>query len=64
MHLRVISSAIGAVVAAGGILMLVPTIFSFFAKDGTFTSFALPSLSAIVLGISVFFLARKKDSYT
>ena len=64
MHLRVISSAIGAVVAAGGVLMLIPTIFSFFAEDGAFTAFALPTLTAIVLGISVFFVTRKRDSYT
>lgn len=43
--------------------MLIPTIFSFFANDGAFTAFALPALTAIVLGISVFFVARKKDSY-
>ncbi|CAN5682219.1 TrkH family potassium uptake protein [soil metagenome] len=63
MHLRVIASAVGAVVAAGGLLMLIPTIFSFFANDGAFTAFALPALTAIVLGISVFFVAREKDSY-
>jgi trk system potassium uptake protein TrkH len=43
--------------------MLIPTIFSFFANDGAFTAFALPALTAIVLGISVFFVAREKDSY-
>lgn len=64
MHPRVIASAIGAVVAAGGILMLVPTIFSFFVGDGAFAAFALTSLTAIVLGIAVFFIVRKKDSYT
>lgn len=64
MHPRVIFSAIGAVVAAGGILMLVPTIFSFFANDGALTAFGLPALAAIFTGVAVFFFVRKKDSYT
>ncbi|HZY65728.1 MAG TPA: hypothetical protein VFE21_07605 [Rubrobacteraceae bacterium] len=54
MHLRVIASAIGAVVAASGILMLIPTIFSLFANDGTFPVFVAPSVGAIVLGVAVF----------
>ncbi len=64
MHLRVIASAIGAVVAAGGILMLVPTVFSIFANDGAFWFFALPAAAAIVIGVSVFFAVRKRDTYT
>ena len=64
MHPRVIASAVGAVVAAGGLLMLVPTIFSFFANDGAFISFAVPALTTIVLGVSVFFVVRKRDTYT
>ena len=64
MHPRVIASAIGAVVAAGGILMLIPTVYAIFAADGTFTAFVVPALSAIVLGVAVFFLARKRDTYT
>ncbi len=64
MHPRVIASAIGAVVAAGGLLMLVPTIFSFFARDGAFASFALTALVTIALGVGTFFLARDRDSYT
>ena len=64
MHPRVIASAIGAVVAAGGILMLIPTVFSFFTNDGAFTSFAVPASVAIALGIIVFSVARKRDTYT
>lgn len=64
MHLRVIASAIGAVVAASGILMLIPTVFSLFANDGTFPAFVAPAVGAIVLGVAVFFLLRQPNSYT
>ena len=63
MHPRVIASGIGGVVAAGGILMLIPAIFAFFANDGMFATFGIPALGAITLGISVFFVTRKPDTY-
>lgn len=63
MHPKVIASGIGGVVTAGGVLMLIPTIFAYFAADGTFTDFGIPALIAIAVGISVFFLAREPDSY-
>lgn len=44
--------------------MLVPATFAFFVRDGTFTAFLLPALAVIVLGVAVFFVARKPDSYT
>ncbi|MGF1473673.1 MAG: TrkH family potassium uptake protein [Rubrobacteraceae bacterium] len=63
MHPRVIASAIGAVVAVGGSLMLVPTIYAFFANDGTFVAFGLPALVSMAVGVAVFIGVREPDSY-
>lgn len=50
-------------VAAGGVLMLVPTVYAFFAEDGTFFAFLVPAAGIIAGGVAVFFLARKPDAY-
>lgn len=63
MHPKVIASAIGFVVAAGGAAMLVPAIYSLFVPDGTAIAFWVPSLVALVGGTGVFFLARTTGSY-
>lgn len=63
MHPRVIASAIGFVVAAGGVAMLVPAIYSLFVPDGTTIAFWIPALAAIAGGTAVFFVTRITDSY-
>ncbi len=63
MHPRVIASAIGFVVAAGGGAMLVPAVYSLFVPDGTTVAFWIPSLAALGLGSGLFFVTRTTNSY-
>lgn len=64
MHPRVVASAVGAVIGAGGAAMLVPMLFSLLvARDGTAPAFALPAFGALAAGGGTFFLARLRNSY-
>ena len=63
MHPKVIASAIGFVVAAGGGAMLVPAIYSLFVPDGTTGAFWIPSLAALAIGTALFFTTRSTGSY-
>ena len=61
MHPRVIANAVGAVIAAGGIAMLLPAAFSLLVADGNALAFILPAFGAFALGAVVFFLTRIPD---
>jgi trk system potassium uptake protein TrkH len=61
LHARVITNALGAVIAAEGIAMLLPAAFSLMAVDGNTLAFGLPALGAIALGTILFFLTRSPD---
>lgn len=63
MHPRVVASATGAVVAAGGGIMLIPVAYSFFASDGVLLAFLIPSVGAIALGMGLFLLTRTPEPY-
>lgn len=63
MHPRVIASATGAVVAAAGLLMLIPVAFALFTNEGTVAAFGLPAAGAIVAGATVFYFSRVEDPY-
>ncbi len=43
--------------------MLIPAVYSLFVPDGTTIAFWVPSLVALAVGTTVFFLARTTDSY-
>ncbi|MGH3089234.1 MAG: TrkH family potassium uptake protein [Rubrobacteraceae bacterium] len=61
MHPRVITNALGAVSAAVGAALLIPTVFSLFAGDGTTTAFLLPGVASIVVGAVAFHFTRRTD---
>ena len=61
MHPRVISNALGAVIAAGGAAMLIPAVFSLLAGDGNVLAFGVPALAAIALGATYFSLTRSRE---
>ena len=63
MHPRVISNALGALLAAGGAAMLLPAAYSFLLADGNVAAFGLPALGALVLGTALFFLTRVSGAY-
>ena len=62
MHPRVIANALGAVIAAGGMAMLLPAAFSLLVVDGNALAFGFPALGATALGAILFFLTRSRDS--
>jgi trk system potassium uptake protein TrkH len=61
LHPRVIANALGAVIAAGGIAMLLPTAFSLLAADGNLLAFGFPALGAIALGTILFYFTRSPN---
>jgi trk system potassium uptake protein TrkH len=61
LHPRIIANAVGAVIAAGGIAMLLPAAFSLLVADGNALAFILPAFGAMTLGTVVFFLTRSPD---
>jgi trk/ktr system potassium uptake protein len=64
LHPRVIVNALGAVIAVGGTMMLIPAAFSLVAVDGTTLAFGLPAFGAAVLGAVLFFSTRTStDTY-
>lgn len=63
MHPRVIANALGAVYAAGGAAMLVPTLYALLARDGNATAFAIPALATLAAGAIVFFATRSQRPY-
>jgi len=63
LHPRVIANALGAVYAAGGAAMLVPTLYALLARDGNAVSFAVPALATLGAGAVVFFLTRSERPY-
>ena len=63
MHPRVIANALGAVYAAGGAAMLVPTLYALLTRDGNAVAFAVPSLATLAAGAAVFFLTRSERPY-
>lgn len=63
MHPRVIANALGAVYAAGGAAMLVPTLYALLVRDGNAVSFAVPALATLATGMIVFFLTRSERPY-
>ena len=63
MHPRIISNALGALLAAGGAAMLLPAAYSFLSADGNVGAFGLPAFVALVLGTSLFLLSRSPDTY-
>ena len=63
MHPRVIGNALGALIAAAGAAMLLPTAYSFLARDGNFPAFGPSALVALILGTIFFFLTRVTGAY-
>ena len=63
MHPRIISNALGALLAAVGAAMLLPAAYSFLSADGNVVAFGLPALGALALGAILFFLTRAPDAY-
>jgi trk system potassium uptake protein TrkH len=61
LHARVVANALGAVIAAGGIAMLLPAAFSLLVVDGKALAFGFPALGAMALGTTLFFLTRSPD---
>jgi trk/ktr system potassium uptake protein len=61
LHVREIANALGAVIAAGGIAMLLPAAFSLLVVDGNALAFGLPALGAMTLGAILFFLTRSPN---
>jgi trk system potassium uptake protein TrkH len=59
----VIANALGAVYAAGGAAMLVPTLYALLTRDGNAVAFAVPSLATLAAGAAVFFLTRSERPY-
>ena len=63
MHPKVILNALGAVYAAGGAAMLVPTLYALIVADGNAAAFAVPAFSTLIAGTLVFFLTRSERPY-
>ncbi len=63
MHPKVIASALGIVIAAGGGVMLIPTVYSLFVADGTTATLAFPALGAGLGGLILFFSTRARDTH-
>ena len=63
MHPKVVASALGVVVAAGGGVMLIPAAFSLFAADGTTLALGLPALGAVLVGVLLFLATRARDTH-
>jgi trk system potassium uptake protein TrkH len=61
LHARVVANALGGVLAAGGIAMLLPAAFSLVVVDGNALAFGFPAIGAIALGATLFFLTRSPD---
>src|SRR5918999_1788113 len=63
LHPRVISNALGALLAAGGATMLLPVAYSFLSADENVAAFGLPAFGALALGAGLFFLTRVPGAY-
>jgi trk system potassium uptake protein len=63
LHPRIISNALGALLAAGGAAMLLPAAYSFLSADGKVAAFGLPALGALALGAMLFVLTRVPGAY-
>lgn len=63
MRVRVVASAVGAVIAASGAVMIIPFVYSLLASDGNSLAFALPATGALLLGTIVFLLLRTHSTY-
>lgn len=63
MNPRVISGAIGLVLAAIGALMLIPAVYSLSASDNEVVAFAVPATLAVPFGLALFLLFREPDAY-
>jgi trk system potassium uptake protein TrkH len=63
LHPRIISNALGALLAAGGAAMLLPAAYSFLSADGNVAAFGLPAFGALALGAILFFLTRVPGAY-
>jgi trk system potassium uptake protein TrkH len=63
LHPRLVGNALGAVIAAGGAAMLIPTIFSLLAADGTALAFGAPALGALFVGAALYLLTRGPSSF-
>jgi trk system potassium uptake protein TrkH len=63
LHPRVVSNALGALLAAGGAAMLLPAVYSLLAADGNVAAFGLPALGALILGSVLFVLTRVPRAY-
>ena len=66
MHPRLIASAVGLVVAAGGAVMLVPALYSLLTGGSSTAALFIPAVSSIAAGVGVFFVTRRhaRDRYT
>ena len=63
MHPRVIANALGAVYAAGGAAMLVPALYALLIRDGNTLAFAVPALTTLAAGATVFSVTRSERPY-
>lgn len=63
MHPRVVANAVGVVIGASGVAMLVPLFYALLAGDGNSRAFAIPAFVAIAFGAGAFFLARVRNPY-
>lgn len=66
MHPRLIASAVGIVVAAGGGVMLAPALYALLAGSPSTTALLVPAVSSIAGGGAVFYLSRRsaRSDYT
>lgn len=59
MHPRLIASAVGIVVAAGGAVMLAPALYALLAGSPSTTALLVPAVSSIASGVALFYLTRR-----
>jgi trk system potassium uptake protein len=59
---KVIASALGLVVAAGGAFMMIPAVFALVIGEDA-AAFFVPGLAAAAAGVALFFAARSRNTY-
>lgn len=66
MHPRLIASAVGVVVAAGGAVMLAPALYALLAGSTSTLALLVPAVSSIAGGAAVFYFSRRsaRSDYT
>jgi trk system potassium uptake protein TrkH len=63
LHPRVIANSLGAIIAAGGVAMLLPAVYSLLMVDEKTQAFGIPAVATLALGTGLTFLTRDPEAH-